>query len=321
LKPWDELTERGKLGRLRSVATAALGDYDVDVQRVSLIGGFVNALYRVDTPDGPLALRVDLVQEHTDENMLVELSWLEALAGHVDAPVPVKTTGGALFTRATAPGVPDVRRCTLFSWVPGRPLADRISPELFEPYGRLSAALHVHGATHPTPKKPMAWDRVFYFSEEVDPVVYHVPENAARLPKGGLDVIERTIELVQPRLEAQGARQIIHGDLHPWNVHVSRKRLWALDFADVMWGSPAQDLAITFYYVQFRPDVDELSAAFRSGYEQITPWPTDDEELAVFMAARRVMMTNYVFNIEMDDLDEFLVRSVGHLETFLDRHG
>ncbi|MDH3248221.1 MAG: phosphotransferase [Acidimicrobiia bacterium] len=320
MKPWDELTERGKLRRLRSVAAAALGDYDVDARRVSLIGGFVNALYRVDTPDGPLALRVDLVQEHTDENMLIELSWLEALDGLVDVSVPRRTKQGELFTRASVAGVPDERRCVLFSWVPGRPLADRYSPELFEPYGRISAALHVHGATHPTPTKPMAWDRVFYFSEEVDPVVYHVPENAARLPKGGLEVIERTIELVQPRLEVQGERQIVHGDLHLWNVHVSRGRLWALDFADVMWASRAQDLAITFYYFQGRPDADELSAAFRRGYEQIAPWPTDDEELAVFMAARRVMMTNFVFNIDMDDLDGFLAGSVERLQGFLDTY-
>jgi Ser/Thr protein kinase RdoA (MazF antagonist) len=298
-----------------------LDEYDVDVQRISLIGGFVNALFRIDTSDGPLALRIDLLQEHTDDNMSVELTWLEALDGVVDAPVPIRTKQDTLFTRAAARGVPDERRCVLFTWVPGRPLADRISPDLFEPYGRMSAALHVHGSTHATPIKPMTWDRVFYFPAEIDPVVYHEPENAARLPKGGVETIERTIGLVQPRLEAPGERQIVHGDLHLWNVHVSRNRLWALDFADVMWGTRAQDLAITFYYFQDRPDSDELSAAFRRGYEQIAPWPTTDEELAFFMAARRVMMTNFVFNIEMDRRDEFLEASVAKLEAFVRAHG
>ena len=64
-----------------------------------------------------------------------------------------------------------------------------------------------------------------------------------------------------------------------------------------------------------------MSAAFRRGYEQIAPWPTDEQELAFFMAARRVMMTNFVFNIEMDDLGEFLAGSVAKLETFLESWG
>ena len=96
VKDWDQLTERGKLRRLAVVARSALDDYSVEVQRVSLIGGFVNALYRVDTPQGPLALRVDLMQEHSDEDAELELEWLESLAGHVNVGVPIRTIRGSL---------------------------------------------------------------------------------------------------------------------------------------------------------------------------------------------------------------------------------
>jgi Ser/Thr protein kinase RdoA (MazF antagonist) len=254
VKPWEQLTERGRLGRLRTAAIAALSEYDVTVQKVSLIGGFVNALYRIDTPDGPLALRIDLMQEHTDADVELELEWLEALSGHVNVAVPIRTVDGALYTHAQANGVPGARRCVLFSWVPGRPLADRMSPSLFEEYGRLSAQLHVHGAGHRPRRRPMVWDRVHYFPEEVDPVVYHRPENAAVFPEGGLDVMERSVAIVQPRLASVAERQIVHGDLHIWNVHARRNDLWALDFEDIMWGSRAQDIAISLYYIQDRPD-------------------------------------------------------------------
>lgn len=167
----------------------------------------------------------------------------------------------------------------------------------------------------------MVWDKVHYFPEEVDPVVYHLPENVALLPAGGLEVVERALGIVEPRLASVADRQIVHGDLHMWNVHARRDELWALDFEDIMWASRAQDIAISLYYLDDRPDRSELIEAFRRGYEQIVDWPTDDAELGTFMAARRLMFMNYVFNIDMDDLDEFLVRSVGHLETFLDRHG
>lgn len=321
MKAWEELTEQGKLRRLRAVATSALRDYHVDVERISLIGGFVNALYRIDTADGPLALRVDLMQEHSDDDAELELEWLESLAGHVNVGSPIRTADGGLFTHADGPGVPGARRCVLFTWVPGRPLADRIGPGLFESYGRLSAQLHLHGAEHRPRRRPMVWDRVFYFPESVDPVVYQLPEHADSFPPGGLEVVERAMAIVEPKLASVAERQIVHGDLHVWNVHVRRNELWALDFEDIMWGSRAQDIAISLYYFTDRPDRDELVTAFRTGYERVAPWPTDDAELAAFMAARRLMFVNYVFNIEMDDLAEFLEASVGRLQRFIDRYG
>ena len=166
----------------------------------------------------------------------------------------------------------------------------------------------------------MVWDRVHYFPEDVDPVVFHLPENAAVFPEGGLDVMERSIALVQPRLASVEERQIVHGDLHIWNVHARRNELWALDFEDIMWGSRAQDIAISLYYIQDRPDCADLTAAFRRGYERMAPWPTDDGELAIYMAARRLMFVNYVFNIDMPDRAEFVARSVELLRGFLEGH-
>ncbi len=321
MKAWEELTERGKLRRLRAVAGSALEAYDVDVERMSLIGGFVNALFRIDTPDGPLALRVDLMQEHSDSDAELELEWLESLAGHVNVGSPIRTADGALFTHAVGEGVPDARRCVLFTWVPGVPLADRIDPSLFESYGRLSAQLHLHGAEHRPRRRPMVWDRVSYFAEDVDPVVYHRLEHVSSFPPGGLEVVEQAMAMVEPRLAAVTERQIVHGDLHVWNVHARGRELWALDFEDIMWGSRAQDIAISLYYFDDRPDRNELVSAFRAGYERLAPWPTDDAELAVFMAARRLMFVNYVFNIDMPDREEFLVKSVQRLRLFLDRNG
>jgi Ser/Thr protein kinase RdoA (MazF antagonist) len=321
VKQWDDLTERGKLRRLRPLSLSALNDFDIDVERVSLIGGFTNALFRIDTPDGPRVLRVDLMQEHSDADAEVELEWLEALSGHVNVGVPIRARDGALFTHADGSGVPGTRRCVLFTWVPGGPLADRISPKLFERYGRLSAQLHVHGATHLPRHRPMVWDRVHYFPEEADPIVYNRPENAEAFPPGGLDTVERAKAIVEPRLAEVTDRQVVHGDLHIWNVHARRNDLWALDFEDIMWGSRAQDIAISLYYIQDRVDCLDLTAAFRHGYELVAPWPTDDEELATFMAARRLMFVNFVFNMAMADRQEFLTRSVDRLRSFLDRFG
>lgn len=321
MKPWSELSERGRLMRLRPLAKAALQDYSVDVEKLTLIGGFINALFRVDTADGPLALRVGLIQEHSEADTDVELAWLEAIASESEINVgrPIRTRTGELYAYASAPGVPDPRRCTLFTWVPGGPIADRTTPAVFEAYGRLSAQLHLHGATYRPVTQPMRWDRVFYFPESVDPVVYH--QHGDRFPPGGLEVVQRAIDVVTPFLAGVSNPQIVHGDLHIWNVHARRNQVWALDFEDVLWGSRTQDLAISLYYLQDRPDTDELTANFRRGYRQVSPWPASEEELAAFMAARRLMFVNLVFNVGLDGLDEFLAHSVVRLQAFLDASG
>ncbi len=169
----------------------------------------------------------------------------------------------------------------------------------------------------------MSWDRVFYFPESFDPVVWDLPENAPAFPKGGLDVVRRSIAIVEEHLASipDSMRQIVHGDLHVWNVHVHRDDLWALDFEDVMWATPAQDLAVTLYYLGDRPDRDELGAAFRRGYEQVASWPAEDADLDVFMAARRILFVNSVFGIDTIDTAEFLRRSIPRLQAFIDRRG
>jgi len=254
---------------------------------------------------------------NTDADAEIELEWLEALSGRVNVGTPIRTVDGALYTLVRADGVRDARRCVLFTWVPGGPLAARISVGLFEEYGRLSAQLHLHGAAHQPSQRPMVWDRVHYFPEHVDPVVYHLQKNEPAFPEGGLAVVESAVAIVQPRLAAVTDRQIVHGDLHVWNVHARRKELWALDFEDIMWGSRSQDIAISLYYIQDRADSAELTATFRRGYERVAPWPAHDGELAIFMAARRLMFVNYAFNIDMPDRHEFLSKSVKKLQTFL----
>ena len=166
----------------------------------------------------------------------------------------------------------------------------------------------------------MVWDRVHYFPEDVDPVVFDLPEHAGAYPPGGLQVVERALAITEPRLAAVTDRQIVHGDLHVWNVHARYGELWALDFEDIIWASRAQDIAISLYYFQDRPNSAELTDAFRRGYEELADWPADDAELAAFMAARRLMFVNYVFNIDMSDRAEFLARSVERLQRFLDRY-
>lgn len=323
MKPWDELTEKGQFRRLRTLAHEALGHYPIRPLRLSLVGGFTNVIFRVDTVDGPLALRVDYLQDHTDDDVAVELAWLAALEEtNLDVCRVVPTRSGERSIYATAQGIPKPRRCVLFRWVPGKPLAEDMTPARYRQLGRLSASLHLAGADYQPPHEPMRWDEVFYWQEPADPVVYHLPENAHYFIGGRQEIIDRAIEAVTPAFGMLNPTeaQIIHADLHPWNVHVSRSRMIALDFEDVAWGHRVQDIAISLFYKRDHPDYDDLRDAFEIGYRELGTWPVEYEgQIETFMAARTIMFINFMLNID-EDPAEFYDVAFPRLEAFLARY-
>jgi Ser/Thr protein kinase RdoA (MazF antagonist) len=310
MKNWDDLTEAGQIRRLRPLAMAALDSYPITPRRLSLVGGFTNVIFRVDTENGPFALRVDLHQDHSDEDIEVELAWLEALARDTDLDifefVPARDGRGSVY--ATASDVPGERRFVLFRWVPGNPLADNLSETGYRQLGKLVAGLHQHGQGFVPPHRPLTWDRVFYWPEEVDPVVIFKPEMAHHFGNGRRAVLDKAIAATEAAFQRldPGTAQIIHGDLHPWNVHSHRSRIVAFDFEDVTWGHPVQDVATTLFYERNHPEYVALRTAFEEGYRTVAPWPvTYEGELEHFMAARTLMFVNYVANLKGDPSDYY----------------
>jgi hypothetical protein len=84
---WESLTEVEQIRRLRPLALGALHEFSVDPLSLSLVGGFTNVIVRVDTEDGPCALRVDPHQDHSDEDVEIELAWLTSLAQDTDLDI------------------------------------------------------------------------------------------------------------------------------------------------------------------------------------------------------------------------------------------
>jgi len=304
MKSWEELTNTGRFRRLRHLALNALEQYSISPNRISLVGGFTNVIFRIDSQSGRFALRIDLQQEHSDSDVDVELAWLSHLARTTDLDVArfVSAADESPYVFAGAPGVPGERRCVLFEWIPGRPLFDRLSENGYERLGRLSAGLIESGRDFAPSVRPMAWDKVFYWPVEVDPIVVFEPRFASLLGDRRT-ILESSLSLATEAFSQfdPANAQVVHGDLHPWNVHSYYGRLIALDFEDVMWAHPVQDVAITLSYLRDEPEYPDLKAAFVQGFESVSPWPeTYQGQLGHFMAARQLMMVNYVANLEPD---------------------
>lgn len=300
MKPFEELTERGQVQRLRSIAARALETQGLHAGRVRLLAVESNTLFRADLTDGRrVVVRVGDPRANTAANMGVETAWLDSL--HEEGlPVPRVVRGplGESVLSIGSPGVPGVRPCVVFEWVPGRVIGGSATRTEYRSLGRLSARLHASPSARVVPDGARAWNRTFYYSPEVEPVVVWDPAHSTVFTRRRRELIERALALVEPMLEqlwTAGPVQLVHGDLHPWNVHVVRSQLWALDFEDVMAATPSQDIAITLFYNRDRPDHGQLAEAFRQGYSEVAPWPIASAEvMPAVMAARTIMFMNHV---------------------------
>jgi Ser/Thr protein kinase RdoA (MazF antagonist) len=148
------------------------------------------------------------------------------------------------------------------------------------------------------------------------------------LPPERLAVFRRAADGVEEaiaRLKATGPLRLLHGDFHVWNVLVHRGNLAAIDFEDLMWGWPIQDIGTALYYLFHRPDFAAVRDGFRRGYEQVSPWPeAAPGDLETFIAARALVLANDVLQMPPDtladlDVPEFFARAERRLRAVLDR--
>lgn len=324
MKPYHTLTEHGQARRLRLLALQALQQYDLPVKRLSLVTNDFNGIFRLDLEDRQkLILRITLPEGgHNLDHVAAEMDWLAALARdtQLSIPRPVPARDGTLVVEASAGGVPEPRTCAIFTWVPGTNLARHITPGNLSRLGTLMASLHTHALSYRPPAglSLLRFDGVFPFPE---PLVLFDERYRIFLPASRRAIFERAIGWAQSaidRLKASGEpMRIIHGDLHQWNVRYYRGVLSPIDFEDLMWGWPVQDIATTLYYFIDSPDYASLRKAFQQGYTQHIPWPERQQgEIDAFIAARAVGLANFILN---DPNPKWKDQAIGFFQRIEDR--
>jgi Ser/Thr protein kinase RdoA (MazF antagonist) len=282
---------------LEPLARHALASYAIDVAGLELITNDWNYVFRVDLRDGDRrVLRVSLPDRRAREQVDAEMHWLDALARESDVrvPAPVAARDGSLVVEATADGVDGPRMCAVFHWIAGEPLIDHLTGPNLAAAGEAAAHLHEHARTFPIPPGLRTWDTPFPFEE---PVVLFDREYEPILPPRERALMHRAREASEvaiARLQAAEPPRILHADLHDENFFVDCAAVGVLDFDDSMIGWPVQDLGITWFALEGRDGFDELTAAFREGYERVTPWPERESgEIATFAADRCLVLANY----------------------------
>ena len=329
-RAFSDLTRRGRARRLRPIARQALEERGLGDCSLVFLADDTNTLFRARASAGPgfvVRIGVHGPVAHSPAEAQAETEWLASLrASGLTVPEPVPDSRGRLVSELSAPGVEGQRVVVVFRWLPGSLLQERLTPANLEAYGRLAAELHRHAAGFRRPgKSPLPrYDRLFPFDQ---PEVLFAASPSPLLPPERLAVFRRAAERVEEaiaRLKATGPLRLLHGDFHVWNVLVHRGNLAAIDFEDLMWGWPIQDIGTALYYLFHRPDFAAVRDGFRRGYEQVSPWPeVAPGDLETFIAARALVLANDVLQMPPDtlahlDVPEFFARAERRLRAVLD---
>ena len=319
MKSFYELTTTGRARRLRRLALNLLDHYDLEGRRLRLMSNEFNAIFRLDTAGKtPYVVRVMRPGERTDDEIAAQAIWLAELGRRgLSVSYPIPNRDGHLVTREEAPGVPEPRQCLLCTWVPGVSLGHRLIPANVVKQGELMAQMHAHAATYTLPEDfaVKVYDRIYPYNE---PWVLGDPASLAPLDGTEQDRVHHTIPLVEAalaRLSASGQpMQLLHGDLHQWNVLISRNKVYAIDFDDLVLGHPVQDIGISLFYYRLHSNYAEILAAFQDGYTSVLPWPEAHAgEVETWVTGRALALLNGCLWSQDPDDRQYIRYCVDHL--------
>jgi Ser/Thr protein kinase RdoA (MazF antagonist) len=312
MKRYQDLTNPGKLRRLRELARTALNQYDLNNPQLDFYAFATNLLFRVTTPTGErFMLRLAYPGWRTFEDLCSEAIWLRALARDTGVPVPriLPARSGELVLPLSCPDIPDVWNATLMRWVPGRLLGKYLTLPNLTKMGALFASLHIHGAAWKPPAGFTSHRFEHWLSRGEENRI--VGAAAAGLPAVQRDLLERIhehVESVYASLNRSDLR-VIHCDLWHDNIKLYRGALYPLDFEDTIWGFRAHDIAMAM--LDLLETVGEerypaLLAAFRRGYEAHLTWPA--EPIEPFQVGRLLWKINWVARFQPKDLPGMVER-------------
>lgn len=293
--------------------------------RLSLIKVGENVTYRASAGRGTaMLLRLHRPIYHEPDEVRSELQWLEALACTTDlqVPRPIRSPHGELLVlRPLAGGQPHV--CTLLQWVPGRQHHGPPKPRHLRALGQTTAMLHRHALDWRPPagfrRKKLDWKGLLGRHSNWGRLPVELPElfSAAdrRVVRDALSRIESAMSGLD---RIDGARALIHADLHFGNVVFTANRAAPIDFDDAGFGYLMYDVATSLTPYVESPRWPELRDALLAGYADVRPLP--EPQLAVlpeFLAARNLTMAVWLtlrqplIHRLPRDLGPFLARTAG----------
>jgi Ser/Thr protein kinase RdoA (MazF antagonist) len=300
MKKFKSLTKRGKALRYRKVLIEALREYSIKVRSLRFVSLESKPVFRVDSDSGCFAAKFHNPKEHLLSQMYNEMRFLDFISNNSDLYVekPLVNKNGEFVTEIHSAWLPEKANVALCSWILGKELGDSISKRNYGILGKCSALLHKTAYSF-RPRNQfliLKNNKVFYWDKETLLSI----NNKRIMPKNRQTFFRKAVRIAQKAITYIWKAKkpiVIHNDLHPCNVKVYRSNLALIDFEDICWGHPEQDIGTAMYHARFLKNYQDLRDAFRAGYEQVLSWPFKNEkQLDFFIMARLLMFANYVIN-------------------------
>jgi Ser/Thr protein kinase RdoA (MazF antagonist) len=305
---FTDLSPEEQARRLLDLATSALAHWELDAERLEPIKVRENAVYAIHLRSGARAvLRVHRHGYHSDASLESEYLWLSALgASEIEVPRFLPTRHGHMFARVCIPGVSEPRQVDLLEWIDGHPLGaigdlsvdEREIERIYGTVGELAAAMHNHSSTWSPPPgfRRHAWDAEGLVGEE--PLWGRFWELAA-LTSRQRHILLSLRSRLRAELSSYGAHAdwfgLIHADLVPENILVTRTGPRIIDFDDAGYGWHMFELATSLYFIRREPYYECARKALLAGYRRRRPLPEEHVRLLpLFLAVRGTTYLGWV---------------------------
>ena len=303
------------------LARQIIDGFDLGEFELESINHEFNSTFKVTASSGErFALRINVNSKRTLPNLRAEIFWVVQLATveALTVPVPIKNRSGEYISTAWHPMLERNLHAVLFSWLEGEELGDEPTEEMMRATGRAMARMHAASRDTDLPEDaslPIVDDVFWDNGDSIEPSDLVTTEEKAIIAKA----VEK-IEAITRDLYSRNRPQLIHADIHPWNVMWHGSDVAIFDFDDCVIGLPVQDIAVTLYY----NDTDEQDAAFLAGYQELAPLPEfTHDEMSALKLQRRIVLLSYILETENPEhramVPEYLAKTIKRIEEVFGR--
>jgi Ser/Thr protein kinase RdoA (MazF antagonist) len=271
--------------------------------RISLLNLSENATFALSDPasTGDLVLRVHRVGYSSAEEIRSELAWMSALRrdGVIETAAPLPGRDGELVHTLVSPSGRPPRYAVAFERLPGEEPAPGVdAPRWFERLGELTARMHLHSKswTLPAGFRRKRWDLKSMVGDQGH---WGSWRDAVGLNASGVAALERTLSLIQQRIERFGVSAerfgLVHADLRLANLLADGAHLRIIDFDDCGFSWFMYDFATAVSFIEHEAMVSDLLRAWVAGYRKAAPLSAEERaEIPTFVVLRRILLTAWL---------------------------
>lgn len=322
MSSFRDLDNEQQIYSLAQSAKSILTGYGFPVAQVENINHGYNSTFAVTAENGErFSLRINVNSGRSEANVSAELFFINALAqvGDFHLALPITNELGSQISRIYHQDSGRDLIAVLFKWLDGVDVGDEPTEEVVFQIGSLMARMHdtTRGLVLPANAELPVFDDFMWQIED------HLLGATSRLDaeaKSRISAVRLAIEDVIANLSAQSEKQLIHADLHGWNLKMKEGALSVFDFDDSGIGLPIQDLATSLYYL----DTDRQKQALKDGYASVRDLPNCSEyQMSALLIQRRIHLLNYLYQTANPEHRELLpsyqVETLRRIDSFLAR--